>query len=300
VRRLRKRIHASLEDLLSKDSFQSFFQERIITIRNGRYVIPVKSDFKGHVQGIIHDHSHSKATYFIEPISTIELNNELGILFKEEKNEELRVLRNLSNNIKTNAQEILSNLSLLGKVDLTYAKVKYSIELNAIKPVLYSEGIVNLINAYHPLLLSLKNACPPSQQDRQEYRDRDKPTNLSKGVVPIDIHFDKDCNTLIITGANTGGKTVALKTVGILTLMLQAGMHIPVADGSVAAIFDSIFADIGDEQDIEQNLSTFSSHISQMVHILEKANESSLVLLDEMGVGTDPDEGAALAMALLD
>ena len=300
VRGLRKKIHASLEDLLSKDSLQSFFQERIITVRNGRYVIPVKSDFKGHVQGIIHDHSHSKATYFIEPISTIELNNELGILFKEEKNEELRVLRNLSNNIKTNAQEILSNLSLLGKVDLTYAKAKYSIELNAIKPVLNREGIVNLINAYHPLLVSLQNVCLPSQRDRKEYRDREDPANLSKGVVPIDIHFDKDCNTLIITGANTGGKTVALKTVGILTLMLQAGMHIPVADGSVAAIFDSIFADIGDEQDIEQNLSTFSSHISQMVHILDKANESSLVLLDEMGVGTDPDEGAALAMALLD
>ena len=300
VRGLRKRIHVSLEDLLSKDSFQSFFQERIITVRNGRYVIPVKSDFKGHIQGIIHDHSHSKATYFIEPISTIELNNELGILFKEEKNEELRVLTNLSNNIKTNAQEILSNLSLLGKVDLTYAKAKYSIELNAIKPVLNREGIVNLINAYHPLLVSLQNVCLPSQRDRKGYRDREDPANLSKGAVPIYIHFDKDCNTLIITGANTGGKTVALKTVGILTLMLQAGMHIPVADGSVAAIFDSIFADIGDEQDIEQNLSTFSSHISQMVHILDKANESSLVLLDEMGVGTDPDEGAALAMALLD
>ncbi|MBI4620829.1 MAG: endonuclease MutS2 [Desulfobacterales bacterium] len=300
VRRLRKKIHAYLEDLLSKDSLQSFFQERIITVRNGRYVIPVKSDFKGHVQGIIHDHSHSKATYFIEPISTIELNNELGILFKEEKNEELRVLGNLSNNIKANAQEILSNLSLLGKVDLTYAKAKYSIELNAIKPVLNREGIVNLINAYHPLLLSLQNVCLPSQRDRQRYSDREEPANLSKGVIPIDIHFDKDCNTLIITGANTGGKTVALKTVGILTLMLQAGMHIPVADGSVAAIFDSIFADIGDEQDIEQNLSTFSSHISQMVNILDKANESSLVLLDEMGVGTDPDEGAALATALLD
>ncbi|MEW6614600.1 MAG: endonuclease MutS2 [Thermodesulfobacteriota bacterium] len=300
VRKFRKRIHASLEDLLSKDSFQSFFQERIITIRNGRYVIPVKSDFKCHIQGIIHDHSHSKATYFIEPISTIELNNELGILIKEEKNEEFRVLKNLSNNIKANAQEILSNLNLLGKTDLTYAKAKYSMEINAIKPVLNRDGIVSLINAYHPLLLSLHNACLRSQQDRQEYTNREEAANLRKGVVPIDIHFDKDCNTLIITGANTGGKTVALKTVGILTLMLQAGMHIPVADGSVAAIFDSIFADIGDEQGIEQNLSTFSSHIYQMVDILDKADESSLLLLDEIGVGTDPDEGAALAMAILD
>ncbi|MFH2013148.1 MAG: endonuclease MutS2 [Pseudomonadota bacterium] len=300
IKKFREKIHTSLDGLLSKDSLLSFFQERIITIRNGRYVIPVKSDFKGHIQGIIHDHSHSKATYFIEPISTIELNNDLGLLFKEEKNEELRVLKNLSNNIKMNAQEILSNLSLLGKVDLTYAKARYSIEINAIKPILNREGVVNLINAYHPLLLSLKTSCSPSQRYIQRYKGRMEPANLSNDVVPIDIHFDRDCNTLIITGANTGGKTVALKTVGILTLMLQAGMHIPAAEGSVAAIFDSIFADIGDEQDIGQSLSTFSSHISQMVDILDKANESSLVLLDEVGVGTDPNEGAALAMALLD
>lgn len=280
IKRLRTKIQKSLEDLLVQDLFQPFFQERIITIRNGRYVIPVKSDFKGHIQGIIHDHSHSKATYFVEPISTIELNNELGLSFKEEKDEELRVLENLSNSIRANSQEILTNLELLGKIDLTYAKVRYSIELNARKPTLNEEGRVSLINAYHPLLLSLQSG--------------------KEDVVPIDIHVAKGCNTLIITGANTGGKTVALKTAGILTLMVQAGMHIPVADYSEAAVFDSIFADIGDEQDIEQNLSTFSSHISQIVEVLGKADESSLVLLDEIGVGTDPDEGAALAMALLD
>jgi len=280
IRLLRTKIQTSLENLLDQGSFQSFFQEKIITIRNGRYVIPVKSDFKGHIQGIIHDHSHSKATYFIEPISTIEMNNELSLLSKEEKSEEIRVLKSLSNDIKANAPEIVNNLRILEKVDVTYAKAKYSIELNGEKPILNKEGRANLINAYHPLLLSLQNG--------------------DKDVVPIDIHFDKGCNALIITGANTGGKTVALKTIGILTLMVQTGMHIPVADGSVAAVFASIFADIGDEQDIEQNLSTFSSHISQIVEILDEADESSLVLLDEIGVGTDPDEGAALAMAFLD
>ncbi|MFH1625192.1 MAG: endonuclease MutS2 [Pseudomonadota bacterium] len=290
IKKLKIKIQNSLEDLLAQDSLQPFFQEKIITVRNSRYVIPVKSDFKGNIQGIIHDHSHSKATYFIEPIFTIELNNELGLLFKEEKNEELRVLRNLSNNIRVNAQEILSNLRLLGKVDLTYAKAKYSIELDGKRPVLDGEGRVNLIRAYHPLLLSLKNG----------YGNGGRPIDSNTDVIPIDIHFDKGYNTLIITGANTGGKTVALKTVGILTLMVQAGMHIPVADGSVAGIFDSIFADIGDEQDIQQNLSTFSSHISQIIEILHEAAESSLILLDEIGVGTDPDEGAALAMALLD
>ena len=280
LRRIRAKIQTSLENLHARDSLQSVFQERIITIRNGRYVIPVKSDFKGHIQGIIHDHSHSKATYFIEPISTIEANNELGMLFKEEKNEELRVLKNLTDSVQNDAQGILSNLKLLEKVDLTYAKAGYSIELNARKPVLNREGRVNLVNSYHPLLLSLRNG--------------------KENTVSIDIHFDKGCNSLIITGANTGGKTVALKTMGILTLMVQSGMHIPVADYSEAAVFDSVFADIGDDQAIDRNLSTFSSHISHVVEILHKANESSLVLLDEIGVGTDPDEGAALAMALLD
>jgi DNA mismatch repair protein MutS2 len=289
-RRLKTKIQHYLEDLFANSSFQPFFQEKIITIRNGRYVIPVKSDFKGHIQGIIHDHSHSKATYFVEPISTIELNNELGLLFKEEKDEEIRVLRELTCHIQANASEFFSNLRLLGKVDLTFAKAKFSIVLNARKPALNEEMHVNLINAYHPLLLFFKDG----------YRDINEPVKLTSDVVPIDIHFDKGCNTLIITGANTGGKTVALKTIGILTLMVQAGMHIPVDDGSSAAIFDSIFADVGDEQDIEQNLSTFSSHIFQIVEILEKADERSLVLLDEIGVGTDPDEGAALSMALLD
>ncbi|MDY6854743.1 MAG: endonuclease MutS2 [Thermodesulfobacteriota bacterium] len=290
IKSCKAKIHSYLEGLFANSLFQPFFQEKIITIRNGRYVIPVKSDFKGHIQGIIHDHSHSKATCFIEPLFTIELNNELGILSKEEKDEEIRVLRELTSHIQANANEILSNLRALGKVDLTFAKAKFSIDLHAIRPVLNEEMHVNLINAYHPLLLSFKDG----------YKNKDKPVNLTNDVVPIDIHFSKRCNTLIITGANTGGKTVALKTIGILTLMVQAGMHIPVKDGSSVAIFDSIFADVGDEQDIEQNISTFSSHILQIVEILEKADERSLVLLDEIGVGTDPDEGAALSMALLD
>jgi len=280
IKGLRTKIQNSLEGLFDQISLQSFFQEKIITIRNGRYVIPVKSDFKGHIQGIIHDHSHSKATYFVEPIFTIELNNKLGLLFKQEKNEELRVLKNLSKTIHANSGEIIENLELLGKIDLTYAKARYSIALNANKPALNEEGRVSLINSCHPLLLS-------------NYRS-------DMDVVPIDIHLDKECNILIITGANTGGKTVALKTLGVLTLMVQAGMHICAADYSEASIFRSIFADIGDEQDIGQNLSSFSSHISQIVEILGKVDESSLVLLDEIGVGTDPNEGAALAMALLD
>ena len=290
IKKCKAKIQRYLEGLFASSSFQPFFQEKIITIRNGRYVIPVKSDFKGHIQGIIHDHSHSKATCFIEPIATIELNNELGLISKEEKDEEIRVLQELTSRIQANASEILSNLKLLGKIDLTFAKAKFSIHLDARRPALNEEMQVNLINAYHPLLLFFKD----------RYKGKNKPVNLTSDVVPIDIHFDKGCSTLIITGANTGGKTVALKTAGILTLMVQAGIHIPVKDGSSAAIFDSIFADVGDEQDIEQNLSTFSSHILQIIEILEKADERSLVLLDEIGVGTDPDEGAALSIALLD
>ncbi len=280
IKRLRAKIQRSLDNLFVRNSSHPFFQERIITIRNGRYVVPVKSDFKGRIQGIIHDHSHSKATYFIEPIFTIELNNELGLLFKEEKAEELKVLKNLSKDIHANCQEIIATLEVLGKIDLTYAKARYSVALNARKPILNKEGRVNMINAYHPLLLFLQGG--------------------SKDVVPINIHLNKGCNTLIITGANTGGKTVALKTAGVLTLMVNAGMHICVADHSEVAIFDAIFADIGDEQGIEQDLSTFSSHISQIVEILGRADDSSLVLLDEIGGGTDPEEGAGLAMALLD
>jgi DNA mismatch repair protein MutS2 len=298
-------INKTLDELLQQDDLNFIFQEQLITIRNGRFVLPVKVDHKAYLPGVVHDHSHTKATYFIEPFSVVNLNNELQILIKEEIHEEVRILTALTAQVREKMSEILFNLSLLEKVDIIYAKAKLSRALKACEPILNEQGPIILGFCRHPILLARFESTtspPPPSEDAPE-----PPLEISgrwvfdaPQVVPITLHMDKGINTLIITGANAGGKTVALKTLGILSLMAQTGMHIPAEEGGMLPVFHSIFADIGDEQNIEASLSTFSAHIRQLNHILGEADEHSLVLIDELGSGTDPSEGAALGLAILD
>ncbi len=274
----RKRIKRSLEEMMRREDLQTLFQEKLITIRNGRYVLPIKSEFKSQMEGIVHDHSHSKMTIFLEPMEVVDYNNELSILLEDERQEERRILSRLTRRIGEFHQELLRDLEILGEVDLLYAKVKLSQKLGGINPVLNRNGVVRLLGARHPLLY---------------LREGDR-------TVPIDIYLGGYSKALIISGANTGGKTVALKTIGLLSLMAQSGMHIPAMEGSEIPLYYSIFADIGDEQNIRENLSTFSAHILSLIRILEKSDEFSLILLDELGAGTNSREGSALAIGVLD
>jgi DNA mismatch repair protein MutS2 len=276
----RDRILAKLRSLLSSVSGRGETKEGIITLRDGRYVIPLRGDQRNRVPGIVHDRSASGATLFVEPVSVIEMGNRLRELELEEKRELLRILRSLTRLVADNAPVINANLLVLQQLDLIYAKARFSLDLDAVQPKLNDRGILKLKGARHPLLMLLGTA------DGQ--------------VVPLDIELGEGFNTLVVTGPNTGGKTVVLKTLGLLSLMTQAGLHIPVHGDSELPIFQEIYADIGDEQSIEQSLSTFSSHFRQIVTVLEHADQNSLVLLDEIGVGTDPEEGAALAMAVLE
>jgi DNA mismatch repair protein MutS2 len=276
----RDRILAKLRSLLLSMSSGKEANEGVITIRDGRYVIPLRGDQRNRIPGVIHDRSASGTTLFVEPTAVIEMGNRLRELELEEKREILRILRDLTRLVAENAEVLAVDLYILQKLDLIYAKAQFSLSLDATQPKLSDHGVVKLRSARHPLLMLLSTA--------------------EKEVVPLDIELGESFHTLVVTGPNTGGKTVTLKTLGLLSLMVQAGLHIPAHSDSELPIFDKIYADIGDEQSLEQSLSTFSSHLRQIVNVLENADNNTLVLLDEIGVGTDPEEGAALAMAVLE
>jgi len=274
IRNTNDRIHSELSSILSSSNTKTMLQENIITMRNGRYCLPIRNEFKNQFQGMIHDQSSSGSTIFIEPMAVVKLNNELKELSVKEQEEIEKVLAELSNFAAEHAESLEFDFQTLAEFDFIFSRATLSKQMNASEPIFNENGIFNIKKGRHPLI-------------------------DSKKVVPIDIMIGNDFNMLVITGPNTGGKTVTLKTVGLLTLMGQAGLHIPAYDGSELSIFEEVYADIGDEQSIEQSLSTFSSHMTNIASILNKANERSLVLFDELGAGTDPTEGAALAMAIL-
>ena len=273
MRQINDKVHAQLQTMVNGSS-RTYLQDAVVTMRNGRYCIPVKAEYRGQVPGMIHDQSQTGSTLFVEPMAVIKLNNDLRELeLKEEKEIEI-ILASLSALCGEETEALRDDLTLLTRLDFIFAKAQLSRSMNATEPVFNQEGRIVIKKGRHPLL--------------------DK-----KKVVPIDIRLGTDFELLIITGPNTGGKTVSLKTVGLFTLMGQAGLHIPAFDHSELSVFENVFADIGDEQSIEQSLSTFSAHMTNTVSILSKANDRSLVLFDELGAGTDPTEGAALAIAIL-
>ncbi|MDI6855144.1 MAG: endonuclease MutS2, partial [Deltaproteobacteria bacterium] len=287
--RIRRELAATREHL-NRFIRQTFFtaahqnaiQSPTISQRYGRYVIPIKADHKGTIPGIIHDASQTRATLFIEPLAIVETNNSLNLLRNQEQREEEAVLRRLTDSVRQSAPELKENLAALAELDAIAAKIRFAEEFKAREPILKSSGGIDFRQARHPLLLARSLGQPEAQP-----------------VVPIDLKLTPDFRFLIISGANAGGKTVALKTLGLLTIMVQSGIPIPVAEGSEFAPFDRVFADIGDPQDLERNLSTFSAHLKRALDILADLPERALVLFDELGTATDPTEGGALALALL-
>lgn len=268
------KIHSQLTSMIN-GSYRTYLQDAVVTMRNNRYCIPVKAEHKGQVPGMVHDQSSTGSTFFIEPAAVVTLNNELKELALKEQEEIEVILADLSTQAGEHTEALTNNQKLMTTLDFIFAKASLAMEQNAAKPLFNTEHYIRIRQGRHPLL--------------------DK-----KKVVPIDIQLGTDFDLLVITGPNTGGKTVSLKTVGLLTLMGQAGLHIPALDRSELSIFTEVYADIGDEQSIEQNLSTFSSHMTSIISILQKADANSLCLFDELGAGTDPTEGAALAIAILD
>lgn len=275
LRRTEDRVREKLESYLRDRNASKMLSDAVITIRNDRYVIPVKQEYKGHYGGIVHDQSASGQTLFIEPQSVVDLNNERKALQAKENQEIERILAEISASLAGWIKEIHHNTFILGRFDFILAKARFGKAMKAVTPHLSDNGVVRLFAARHPLL------------------ERDK-------VVANDIYLGEDFTTIVITGPNTGGKTITLKTLGLLTLMAQSGLQIPTQEDSTIAVFEHVFADIGDEQSIEQSLSTFSSHMTNIVSILAKVNHKSLILYDELGAGTDPQEGAALAISILD
>lgn len=264
-----------LHSIITSQTYQAALQEQIITMRGDRFVVPVKATHRGEIKGILHDTSSSGATLFIEPMSVVEANNKIRELKTKEKEEIEKILMQLTEEISLVSKLIEMTYETISELDLCFARAKFSLEYDCYRPILNDKGIINLERARHPLL--------------------DKST-----VVPTDIYLGRDFDTLVITGPNTGGKTVVLKTIGLLSLMASIGLHIPANEGSEIAVFKNIFADIGDEQSIEQSLSTFSAHMVNIVDILSNADENSLCLFDELGAGTDPVEGASLAVSILE
>ena len=269
------KIRDGLQKIISSPAYAKSLREPIITIRQGRYVVPVKSECKNDIPGMVHDMSATGSTYFIEPMSAVNANNALRELEIKEKKEIERILAELSAEASAYGESIAQDFSMLVRLDVIFAKARLAYRMKAWEPLMNDSGRVELRNARHPLI-------------------------DPKRVVPISMHIGKDFDTMIITGPNTGGKTVTLKTVGLLTLMAECGLHIPAGDGSCLSTFDSILADIGDEQSIAQSLSTFSSHMRTIVDVVAQCDDRTLVLFDELGAGTDPAEGAALAIALIE
>ena len=282
LRRIRRELKSSqvhikdkIQNILHDGQYQKMFQDSIVTVRDERYVIPVKAEYRSHFPGLIHDQSASGSTLFIEPMAVVELNNDVKQLTLAEQQEVQRILRQLSNQISRDRETLTDNSDVLADVDFAFAKAKLAIDMDAVRPLLNTEGRTVLKNARHPLI-------------------------AKEVVVPTSITLGEDYRMLLITGPNTGGKTVSMKTLGLMVLMAQSGCYLPVDPDSEIAIYQNIYADIGDEQSIEQSLSTFSAHMTHLVRILGKVDSDDLLLLDELGAGTDPEEGAALAMSILE
>ncbi len=286
IRNARDELNKTLMAIMGSSSAKEALQDSIVTQRNGRYVLPVKAEYKGKIQGIVHDRSQSSQTLFIEPLSVMEKNNELSSFTKEEKDEEIKILRRISGDIALVRETIEQNHRTVIVIDTLAARALFGEALNGVAPEIDGSGKVSFIQARHPLLI---------------HSGQKQGTHEFSGVaIPIDITIGADKKLVVLSGANTGGKTAALKTLGLLSLMFMTGIPIPVAEGSCAVVFSDIFADIGDEQDIEGKLSTFSAKVERLKYILSKASNGSLVLIDEIMSATDPDQGSALAMASMD